>query len=273
MRLVAVSLLVPLLALAQTAQEPAPAGTDAAPPAESPTPPPPEAPPAPSVRTPAATPRPTATPVPTPPPGTIRGKVTVDSKDGPRPGSSAVVYIENADPAIWGASSGRARGRARTPEVKMQNKAFAPGVVTVLAGEEIRFPNVDPVFHNVFSLSGKNKFDLGLYKDGASKNKTFTAPGVVRLFCNIHPAMKAFVVVLQNPWFADPSEDGGYRIAGVAPGSYTLKVWDERGGEQKREIKVEAGQTVTADFALDGSRFKEIPHKNKFGQDYSKDGY
>jgi hypothetical protein len=150
----------------------------------------------------------------------------------------------------------------------MRGKRFEPRVVAITAGQKVTFPNLDPIYHNVFSLSGENRFDLGLYKDGASKSQSFAKSGVVRVFCNIHPDMEAFVLVLQNPFHARPGGDGGYEIARVPPGTYTLKAWDERGGEAAREVVVPAGASAEVDFELDATGFKRLPHKNKFNQSY-----
>jgi hypothetical protein len=155
----------------------------------------------------------------------------------------------------------------------MRNKQFEPRVVALLPGESVNFPNLDPVFHNVFSLSGKNRFDLGLYKDGASKTQSFPEPGVVRVFCNIHPNMTAYVLVLENPWFAKAGPDGRYAIRGVRPGAYALRAWDERGGETEERVEVRAGETARVDFELDATSYKRVPHKNKFGQPYSTSAY
>src|SRR5207249_1197908 len=118
--------------------------------------------------------------------------------EGAKPAEGAVAYVAEAPPEAWK----DAKRPAEEPTITMKEKRFEPRVLPVLAGSEIAFPNVDPLFHNAFSLSGKNKFDLGLYKDGASKSQKFKEPGVVRVFCNIHPKMTAYVLVLQNPWYA-----------------------------------------------------------------------
>ena len=189
-------------------------------------------------------------------------------KDGSKkPAEGAIVYVEKVDPAAWRGHS------APKPKVAMKDKKFDPRVVPVLAGQSVPFANMDPIFHNVFSLSPNNKFDLGLYKDGKSKAQEFTTPGVVRVFCNIHPSMSAYVLVVQNPYFASVGADGAYRLPDIPAGTWNLKVWHEKGGESSRSITVTTGQRASADFELDASKFKVLPHKNKFGQDYSNDAY
>ena len=181
------------------------------------------------------------------------------AKDGTtKPAEAAVVYLESVDAALW-KDRKRAGGQ---PKITMKDKRFEPRILPVLAGRSVSFPNLDPVHHNVFSLTSNNKFDLGLYKDGKSKDHAFAAPGVVRMFCNIHPSMSAYVLVMQNPWWASVAADGTWRLADIPPGTYRLKVWHERGGESAREITITAGQRVQADFELDGRKFKVVPHKN-----------
>ena len=203
-------------------------------------------------------------------PGRLSGKVTITEKDGTvSPASHAVVYIERVDKPRWGSK----RAPAQAPSITMKSKAFDPHVATVLAGKSVAFPNTDPVFHNVFSLSPGNKFDLGLYKNGKSTDHVFATPGLVRVFCNIHPSMTAYVLVLQNPWWCTVGDDGAWTLTDVPPGEWKLNAWDERGGETTRTIKVAPGQRVTANFEMDARQYKVVPHLNKFGEAYGKKGY
>jgi len=199
----------------------------------------------------------------------IRGRVQLLAKGGkgPAKGSDvrqAVVYFEPAgSPAV------------RPPETPFEmvtkRKAFAPRVLVVPKGSRVRFPNQDPILHNVFSVSGENRFDLDLYKRPKVGRHTFENPGVVRVSCNIHPQMAAFVIVRDNGFFTKAAEDGTYRIPNVPAGKYTVKAWHERGGEAAAEVTVAAQGDAHADFNLDASKFKVIPHKNKNGKDYSTD--
>jgi plastocyanin len=192
--------------------------------------------------------------------GTIAGTISVIEK-GERKASDAadaVVYVEGV------------KGRV-TPEkatITMKAKAFLPHLLIVTVGSTVDFPNNDPIFHNAFSVSGENHFDLELYKRPKTRSWTFAHPGIVRVFCNIHPQMSAIVIVRDNPYFARPAADGSFTIADVPAGSYTLKGWHERGGEASIEITVPAQGTANAGLVLDASGFKRLPHKNKFGKDY-----
>jgi plastocyanin len=196
--------------------------------------------------------------------GTVSGRVSLTDKGG-RPVtdlSDVVVYVEGA--------KGRAP-HAAAPSMVMKGKAFLPRVVVVPVGGTVEFPNQDPIFHNVFSVSGENRFDLELYKRPKSGRWTFQKPGMVRVYCNIHPQMSAVVLVRDNPFFAKANADGSFSIEGVPAGKYVLKGWHERSPEATTEVTVPAQGTVTAALALDASGFKRVQHKNKFGKDYSAD--
>jgi hypothetical protein len=114
----------------------------------------------------------------------------------------------------------------------------------------VEMPNDDTIFHNVFSLSRPNTFDLGLYPAGESRNVTFRHTGLVRLYCSIHESMRGAVFVTPTPWFATASAAGDYRIAGVPPGSYRVRVWNERLPEATRAVSVNGEAAQRVDFAL-----------------------
>ena len=135
-------------------------------------------------------------------------------------------------------------------QIRQQDESFAPRVVAVTRGSTIDFPNFDPYFHNVFSLSGAAPFDLGRYPDGQSRSRQFTKAGIVKVYCHIHSQMSATIVVLDHPYFTTPDVDGQFTIANVPPGEYTLVGWHERVGEQTSRVTVEAGHIATADVSL-----------------------
>ena len=150
----------------------------------------------------------------------------------------------------------------------MKAKAFLPRTVVIPVGGTVEFPNEDPIFHNVFSVSGENRFDLDLYKRPKSGSWTFQHAGIARVYCNIHPQMSAIVVVRDNSCFAKAAADGTFTIENVPAGKYVLKAWHERGGEAALDIVVAAEGTVGAQLLLDTSSFNKVQHKNKFGKDY-----
>jgi Carboxypeptidase regulatory-like domain len=132
----------------------------------------------------------------------------------------------------------------------------------------VEFPNRDPIFHNVFSVSGANRFDLGLYRSGTSRTRRFDAPGLVRVYCNIHPQMVGFVQVVDSDVFDVTGPDGAFRLEGVPPGAYTLRAWHEEAGETSTPVTVRAGDDSRITLRIDISGFRPAPHKNKYGKDY-----
>ena len=195
--------------------------------------------------------------------GTVTGKVELVDKGGRKATdlSDVVVYVDGA----------RMKPRPATAIMVMKGKAFNPRVVVVPVGGTVQFPNEDPIFHNAFSVSGDNRFDMELYKRPKVGAFTFQHPGIVKVYCNIHPQMSAVVVVRDNPLFTKAAADGSFTIENVPAGNYVVKAWHERGGEAGREVSVTETGTAQARFTLDGSTYKSVPHKNKFGKDYSTD--
>jgi hypothetical protein len=134
--------------------------------------------------------------------------------------------------------------------VRQRRETFVPHVLPVLVGTTVAFPNDDPFYHNVFSLSGAKTFDLGRYGTGASKSVRFDKAGVVQVFCHIHSDMRATVLVLANPFFTVPDSAGRYALDGVPPGEYRVVVWHERIRPVTRAVTLAAGTAATADFTI-----------------------
>jgi len=143
----------------------------------------------------------------------------------------------------------------------------------VTAGSTVEFPNSDPFDHNVFSLSQEGLFDLGLYGRGMAKSTGFTRPGIIRVYCNVHAQMSAFVVVRDSPFYAQPGGDGSFSIGPVPPGSYTLRAWHERASElPPQTVQVGASGLSRLELQLDARGYKFVQHLNKFGQPYPTRG-
>ncbi len=162
---------------------------------------------------------------------------------------------------------------AANMEMATDGRQFRPRVLVVPVGTTVQFRNLDPFNHNVFSLSEPNAFDLGLYGRGETRTHRFTRPGLVRVYCNIHPRMSAFVVVRDNPWYTQPAADGTWSLDDVPAGRYVLHVWHERGAaEVSREIVVPAAGLAALADTLDARGYRWVDHLNKYGKDYGSSG-
>jgi plastocyanin len=153
--------------------------------------------------------------------------------------ANVVVYLEDDE--------GNLAGLAFDPGshvMRQERSSFVPHVLPVAAGATIEFPNFDPVFHNVFSLSKAAAFDLGRYPRGSSRSVKLDEPGIVKVFCHIHSDMSGVVMVVPHPFFAVPARDGRYRIAGIPPGRYTLVGWHERARRVAHPVVIEAGKSA-----------------------------
>ena len=171
--------------------------------------------------------------------GTIRGRVDVRAPARPPelrpdPGNlgmpglhdpldrrRSVVYLETAPRAAFEVSDERRAG------MNQRHERFVPHVLAIVAGTWVDFPNGDATYHNVFSLSKPKDFNLGRYAAGHSKAVRFERPGIVRVFCEIHSHMSAFILVFAHRYFVVTDDEGRYRLDAVPPGTYTVAVWNE----------------------------------------------
>jgi len=157
----------------------------------------------------------------------------------------SVVYLASAP-----------RGAFEQPEpaarvtMDQRNKTFVPHVLAITAGTTVSFPNSDRIYHNVFSLSKPARFDLGRYATGRSKSIRFDRPGIVRVFCEIHSHMSAFILVFGHPFFGVTDAEGSYHIDDVPPGRYDVIAWNEGISSEPRSVTVFESRTTELDFHL-----------------------
>jgi plastocyanin len=176
---------------------------------------------------------------------TVSGLVTGGGAQGP---GGAVVMLRRTD-----GPTPKPRA-ARVKAIVQKDKRFLPHVLAVPLGATVEFRNDDEIFHNVFSLSKPNDFDLGLYKSGAARERVFGSAGAVQLLCNIHSSMQAWVYVSDTPWFTQADGSGKFSVKNVPPGQYTVEVWHEWASKTAtKAVKVAAGmEDVT--LQVDGDR-------------------
>jgi plastocyanin len=161
----------------------------------------------------------------------------------------------------------------RREEMKQKDRHFVPHVLAIPLGGTVDFPNLDPIYHNAFSNFAGQPFDTALYAPGTSRGVTFRTPGIVRVFCNIHPTMSAIIAVVATPWYAVTPADGRFAIANVPPGEYELHLFHERSlpenlGFLEHSITVpEAGLTLPL-ISISETGYIPSPHVNKYGKPY-----
>jgi plastocyanin len=204
---------------------------------------------------------------------TVTGQVVIDaapSKAKTLRFSNTVVWLTPLSPEAD--INENSKGKYKPLKLTQRNKSFEPHVLVVPVGAAVEFPNLDPWFHNVFSLFEGKRFDLGLYEAGESRIVHFDRVGISYIFCNIHPEMSAVVIAVRTPYYASADGSGNFTIVDVAPGRYTLHVWSEKALPEAlqsatHEVRVAEGSGVIGQIHLPANS-EPAPHKNKYGRDY-----
>lgn len=194
---------------------------------------------------------------------TITGSISIVDREGNKVSdrSDVVIFID-------GLSNAAQQAVASTPYLMShKDRIFSPAVLPIRRGEVLDFFNDDNIFHNVFSLSRANTFDLGIYPAGTSKLVSFDTPGLVKIYCNIHPEMISTILVLNNNLFAKTDSEGNFEIAGVPLGELTVRVWHEYSEEARRQLLVAADESSPLAIELTETK-QRIQHRNKFGMPY-----
>ncbi|MDB4953588.1 MAG: Copper binding protein plastocyanin/azurin family [Myxococcales bacterium] len=192
------------------------------------------------------------------PAGRVAGKVTLTDADGKPATAVVIVYVVGFPEPGTG---------KRAADIVQKDRKFVPDLVAITVGESVSFPNGDQFLHNVFSQSPPRPFDLGSFKHDQRKDKDFPTPGVVDVYCNIHPEMAATILVLPNKRHTQAAPDGSYAIDGVPPGTWTVFAYSRRAAKPaSARVTVTAGADTTANLAL--LRGAEREHLNKYGEKY-----
>lgn len=199
--------------------------------------------------------------------GEISGQVSLKNTKGKvetLEASEVVVYIADLEGSIPQAQI------EKSYVISTKNKQFSPQLMVVPKGATVQFPNRDPIIHNVFSVSGKNRFDAGRYSKGEGKTHTFQNSGLVRVYCNVHHAMNALLYVADNPYYAVIDAEGGYVLENVPPGEYLVVALHLRAGQKRTRVTVSPGQATTANIPLTLRKKRVKKHLNKFGKPYKR---
>jgi len=152
--------------------------------------------------------------------------------------------------AMWLESSSSSSHAPLTATMQQRNRELEPNLLIIPVGSTVEFPNLDPVFHNVFSLSRTQSFDLGYYPEGRTRSIKFRRAGIVQVYCHIHPNMYGVIVVTSSQWFGKPAADGTFTWADVPAGSYTLCVWQKSVGVVHKKLVVPSAGSVHVNVAL-----------------------
>jgi plastocyanin len=175
--------------------------------------------------------------------GVVKGTITIAGK----PTADAVVSIEGA------AGGGQPATAPKRAMVDQRELKFIPRVTAVIAGTTVDFPNNDKTFHNVFSNSEAKKFDLGLYPSGQSRSVTFDKAGVVKILCNAHPHMEAYIVVKGHRYFSVADARGNYTLSDVPLGKYRIEIWHPQFGTRTVPVElVRQGEVLAINVDLKG---------------------
>jgi plastocyanin len=189
--------------------------------------------------------------------GIVRGAVSVTRPKGLAADRVVVYLVGFKEPAP-----------TRTVKIVQRGKRFIPSVVAITVGQAVGFPNGDPFLHNVFSPTPLRPFDLGSFPEGETRERPFSQPGVVDVFCNIHPEMSATILVLPNRRFAVLEREGRFEIRGVPSGTWTVYAYSRRARRPaEAKVVVTAGGTAEVALSLE-ERAVQPAHRNKFGEKY-----
>jgi plastocyanin len=162
--------------------------------------------------------------------------------------SRVAIYLEGRFPSEPPANE----AAAKEPVARMEqsNRQFSPDTLVIQAGSRVSFPNLDPIFHNVFSLSGPKTFDLGNYPKGDTRLVSFPEAGIVYVNCHLHPNMTATIVVTPNRWNTKADREGGFVLRDVPPGKYTIVAWHKAAGFFRQQVQVVAGRNEKIEFLI-----------------------
>ena len=187
--------------------------------------------------------------------------VPLDPKTASKPGDDPLAF-ERTHVVVYIDGSGPASERT-TVEIQQQDREFLPDLVVVPVGSTVSFPNLDAIFHNIFSLSKPRSFDLGNYPKGETRMETFPVPGIVYVYCHLHPNMSATIVVSPNQWCVRASADGHFVLPAVPPGKYTVVAWHKAVGFVRKSVTVteNGAPPLTFDIPLTEDSQKSVAHR------------
>ncbi|ACB74899.1 carboxypeptidase regulatory-like domain-containing protein [Opitutus terrae] len=153
----------------------------------------------------------------------------------------AVVYLEGAFPPAT---------EPRVVQLPQKDLAFVPSLLPIQVGTRVEFPNLDDIYHNIFSYSAPKRFDLGRYRpdERPVPSQVFDVPGLVTLRCDIHEHMRGIILVLDTPHFVVTEATGDFRLGGLPAGRYVLKAWVNSKTTLEKPVELTDGAVLRIDF-------------------------
>jgi len=197
--------------------------------------------------------------------GTLVGRVSVQNPGGKLEyleAGQVIVYLDKVSSEI------PANIVNKNYTIRTVKKQFDPQLMVLPKGATVQFPNMDPIIHNVFSVSGGNRFDAGRYSKGEGKQHTFTNSGLVRIYCNVHHSMNALLYVADNPYYAVIDNNSEFRLEGLPAGKVEIVALHLRAGRERTIWVIEDGKTTKAQIILTLRKKRVKKHLNKFGKPY-----
>jgi plastocyanin len=184
--------------------------------------------------------------------GTYQRGVAVDLGGGSTTDPNDALAFERSDVAIYieESASNLFTSDGIAGEIQQTHRQFEPDFLVVPAGSTVSFPNFDPIFHNVFSLSKTRTFDLGNYPMGQTRTVRFRRPGIVFVNCHLHPNMAASGVVCPTRWCTKSDESGRFQLAGLPPGKHTIVAWHKAAGFFRQTVTVKDGAAPEVRFVI-----------------------
>jgi plastocyanin len=214
--------------------------------------------------------------------GTVTGTVVIERKLTKRKVTPAAELYQRGtpvglepnetDPLAWershvaiyleGTPSSSPATSSAVLTMSQDHRRFVPDLLVIPAGSTVSFPNLDPIFHNVFSLSKPKSFDLGNYPQGQSRKVTFNTPGIVFVNCHLHANMAAAVVIAPNRWNTRVDDAGKFALADVPPGTYTIVAWHKTAGFFRKQITVREAGSQNVEFSIPLMAPESYPREN-----------
>ena len=163
--------------------------------------------------------------------------------------------IEGVIVSLEGVTKGKPLGKQETVVLENRGCRFVPSVATTVVGSTLEVQNTDPVLHTTHarldSRFGASVWNVVQPEGAAAVSKPLPRNALIDVRCDLHPNMKAFVLVFNHPYFTITDAEGNFELGKVPPGTYQLRAWHARLGSREKPIAVPSQGVLTADVTID----------------------